>query len=192
MIDLLLALSAYLIGTIPSAYIFTRLFSRDDIRLKGTGNVGAANTMKQIGWMPGILTLVVDSGKSMLIVYLAMRFGSWNYLPYVCVFLVILGHMYNIFLGFKGGKGLACLLGALIILAPATLLFLFAVIGIIKTLIKDTPTATALGLLPLPFFLVIYHNTWTYFIFGLAIYLLILTKYLGDCRSFFIGRGTTA
>ena len=191
MIDILIIITAYFLGAIPSAYIFTRLFAADDIRSIGTGNVGAGNTCKEIGWIPGSLTLFVDVAKSMLAVYIAMRYGNWFLLPYICAFLVIFGHMYNIFLGFKGGIGLACLAGALIILAPVSLLFLIAIMSIIKAIIKDINTSTALGLLTLPFIIFICEDSWVYFIVATGILLLILTKYIGDCLSFLANRKTS-
>ena len=184
MANLLLALLAYLLGSIPSAYIFGKLFKKTDIRQVGSGNVGAANTFTHIGRLPGALTLIIDLSKGVLSAYFATRYGTWHLLPLLSAFLVILGHNYNIFLGFKGGKGLACLVGSLLVIAPITILYIFGFIAILILIIKDKNTATGLGLLSLPVILGIYKADWIFSFFGLAIALLIITKYIDDFRAY--------
>lgn len=188
MADFLFALAAYLIGTIPSAYLFGRFFKGIDIRQAGSGNVGAVNSFKQTGFLSGILTLCADIAKGAAAVYICESYGSLPVLPVLSVFLVILGHNYNIFLGFKGGKGLASLLGSLLILSPITIPYVLSVMIIIALICRDTNTAAGLGILSLPIFLVFDKGGWVSFLIGMAISLLIMIKHLRDFRAYLQGR----
>ena len=114
---------SYLVGSIPTAYIFGRLLRGIDIRKFGSGNVGATNALRVLGKGPGITVLILDIFKGLLPVFLL---GSFIYprsniaLDAVLVILgifCIVGHNWTIFLGFKGGKGIATTLGVLIALA---------------------------------------------------------------------------
>lgn len=150
MVDFLIAASAYFIGCIPSAYLFGRLFARKDIRSLGSGNVGALNAFYQVGRLPGLLTLFSDIAKSAFIVWLSVRFSSQVFLPVLVGTLVILGHNYNPFLKCRGGKGLACLVGALLILSPLDILYLFGVIGLLGLIIRGFKAASGIGVFALP------------------------------------------
>ncbi len=186
--DYLLALVAYFIGALPSAYLFGRLFKHLDIRRVGSGNVGALNTFKHIGYLPGILTLLFDVGKGSLAVFLATNYGNWTLLPLLAAFLVILGHNYNIFLGFKGGKGLGCLIGALLVILPVTIIYVFVLVAVLALLLRDTNTAAGLGILSLPIFLGLQKGEWPFFLAGAAIAALIMIKHLHDFRAYRQGR----
>ena len=188
LVDIFLALGAYMVGAIPFAYLFGRLFKRVDIRQVGSGNVGSVNTFRQIGLLSGMLTLCADIAKGSIAVYLAARYGSVPFLPLFAAFLVILGHNYNIFLGFKGGKGLASLLGALLVLSPATIPYVLGIMVIIAVICRDTNTAAGLGILSLPLFLGLHGGQWEFFLTGLAISLLVVARHRNDFRAYRQGR----
>ncbi|MGE5580296.1 MAG: glycerol-3-phosphate acyltransferase [Bacillota bacterium] len=103
-------LLAYLIGSLPTAYLITRLFGRRDIRKIGSRNVGATNVVAQVGWLAGILTLVGDMGKG----YLAALTGGVSaapILPFLTPAVAIAGHNWPVWLRFHGGGGLATFVG---------------------------------------------------------------------------------
>ena len=109
-------LVSYLLGSIPTAYIFGRLYKRIDIREHGSGNVGATNAFRVLGRIPGSLVLLIDVLKGTIAITLVGDFLGLNNVLYR-VFLgimVVIGHNWTIFLNFKGGKGIATSLGVLI------------------------------------------------------------------------------
>ena len=119
----LVTLLAYLIGGLPFGYWFVRLTSGQDIRTMGSGNIGATNVHRTRGRKAGIAVLLLDILKGFLAVYLAARFTGGNALAVACAtFAVMLGHCFPLFLKFKGGKAVACYVGAFLYLAPSVLL----------------------------------------------------------------------
>ncbi len=109
-------LVSYLIGSIPTAYIFGRLIKGIDIRQHGSGNVGATNAFRILGKGPGTVVLLIDIFKGAIVTSLvADLFGMTDPLARVFLGLVVVcGHNWTVFLNFKGGKGIATSLGVLI------------------------------------------------------------------------------
>jgi len=108
----LIPLVAYLLGSIPFGLLIVKAQGGPDIREIGSGNIGAANVTRHAGKFAGILTLLFDAGKGYLAVWLAGHFTSgnirWMIVAAVCA---VVGHMFPVWLGFKGGKGVATGLG---------------------------------------------------------------------------------
>lgn len=107
---------SYLIGAIPTAYIFGKLYKGIDIRQHGSGNVGATNVFRVLGKWPGTVVLLLDIFKGIIpIVFVANFFGATGIWPRIILGIVaICGHNWTVFLKFKGGKGVATTLGVLI------------------------------------------------------------------------------
>ena len=117
---------AYLLGSIPSGYVLGKL-SGVDVRQAGSGNVGATNVARAVGKRQGVLTLLADALKGMA----PVAIGLWMQLQPETIAMVasaaFLGHLYPIFLEFRGGKGVATGLGALLIIAPMATMLLVGV-----------------------------------------------------------------
>ncbi len=118
-------LVAYLLGSIPTAVWVGKLFYHIDIREKGSGNAGATNTIRVLGVKAGIPVIIVDILKGWLAVTLMVYFipsgysiNSLIYLKIGAGFLAVIGHVFPVFAGFRGGKGVATLLGVGIALYP--------------------------------------------------------------------------
>ena len=111
MIFVLFAL-AYFIGTIPFGLLLTRIAGLGDIRKVGSGNIGATNVMRTGHKGLGVLTLLLDGGKGALAVWIATWMHLSDMAP-VAGFWVVIGHIFPIWLGFKGGKGVATAIGVL-------------------------------------------------------------------------------
>jgi acyl phosphate:glycerol-3-phosphate acyltransferase len=188
MTDLLLACAAYLLGTFPSALIIGKIFGGLDIRNSGSGNMGAMNTAREVGILPGVLTLLFDLLKALFAVYLATRFGTFSYIPLIASLLAIIGHNFNVFLKFKGGKGLASLAGVLILLSPIIILYLMILYLILIFLIKDTNAAAGIGILSLPLFVGLETGDPTSYMIGAAIAIIIFLKHLHDFKAYRKGR----
>lgn len=105
---------AYLIGSICSAIIVSQCFSLPDPRMSGSKNPGATNIMRLSGKRYGILVLCVDLLKGLVPVILAKSLGAPAIIVSLTAFTAVLGHMYPVFFNFKGGKGVATTLGALL------------------------------------------------------------------------------
>ena len=125
---------AYLVGSIPTGFLMTKIFVGADIRSAGSKNVGATNVYRVAGKLPGLLTLIIDIAKGAIVVTLMADF-FYRYLPDVdYIFyrtllglIAILGHIYSVFLKFKGGKGVATTIGVTAAIAPLVLLASLAV-----------------------------------------------------------------
>ena len=132
--NILYLLFCYLLGSVPFAYIISKIFRAIDIRTKGSGNVGATNVLRVIGLRAGIVVLILDVLKGFLAVKLAPP-----EIIYLGGLFVIIGHCWTVFLKFKGGKGVATALGVLLAVEPLYLLIflliwlgMFFIFGIVS------------------------------------------------------------
>ena len=123
---------AYLIGSVPFALLLSRRWSTTDLRTVGSGNLGAANVLRASGMRAGVLVAVLDAAKGAASVALAMQMSNGPVAPAAAGFAAIVGHIYPVWLKFKGGKGVATACGVFSVLAPlavppSLLVFLVAV-----------------------------------------------------------------
>ena len=123
---------AYLIGSVPFALLLARRWGAADLRQLGSGNLGAANVLRASGVRAGVLVAVLDVAKGAASVALAMRVTSGPVAPAAAGFAAIVGHIYPVWLRFKGGKGVATACGVFSVLTPlavppSLVLFLVAV-----------------------------------------------------------------
>ncbi len=109
---------AYLLGSIPTGIIMSRIFGGTDPRKVGSGNIGATNVGRSAGRLAGILTLVGDALKGGVPAYLAARYGLGPLAVSLVGGAAFAGHLFPVFLGFKGGKGVATALGVMLAIAP--------------------------------------------------------------------------
>jgi len=105
---------AYLLGSIPFGYLIVRFGGGDDIREKGSGNIGAANVARNAGMVAGVLTLLFDAAKGYAAVAIASHLAPVSDAPrwmMAAAIAAVVGHMFPVWLGFQGGKGIATSLG---------------------------------------------------------------------------------
>jgi len=145
------ALLAYLIGGLPFGYWFVRFSLGKDIRTMGSGNIGATNVHRSAGKKAGFMVLALDILKGFLALWVAALITDNTALGLaIATVAVMLGHCYPAFLHFKGGKAVACFVGAVLYLAPWTLLVMvFVFVGIVA-ISKYISLASILSALILP------------------------------------------
>jgi glycerol-3-phosphate acyltransferase PlsY len=118
-VSALAVLGAYLIGALPIGWMIARAFGVTDIRQQGSGNIGATNVLRTLGWLPAILTLAGDVSKGYLAVSAAHALGGGEAAVTAAgTVAAVAGNCWSVFLGFRGGKGVATGLGALLRTVP--------------------------------------------------------------------------
>ena len=144
---------AYLLGSIPFGYLLVKIFRKQDIRTTGSGNIGATNVARSGAKGLGIATLLLDCGKAFLAVKIAQHFSPGNYdLAVVAAVAAILGHVFPIWLGFRGGKGVASALGVFLALSPAAAGCTFALFLVIFLITRYVSLASIVGSAFFPLF----------------------------------------
>jgi glycerol-3-phosphate acyltransferase PlsY len=133
--EYLIPLLAYLLGSIPSGYLLIRAKEGKDIRSFGSGNIGASNVFRR-NRLTGILTLLLDAGKGYLAVTLAGWLGGSLVWQAAAAFLAIFGHIFTLWLRFKGGKGVATGCGAYLALSPVAVLTALGLFVLILSLTR--------------------------------------------------------
>lgn len=177
-LSLFLIASAYIIGSLPIGYIIVRLRTNKDLRSVGTGNVGAYNVLKQMGPAASVLVTVLDMGKGVA----GFKLADWTGMPdgveYACTAAVIIGHVYPVFLKFRGGTGVAPGLGIAAAVAPLYTAISFAAglaIGLPK---KSPPIGIFVGLLVLNSLSIIIWESESQVFVVLIVTLLVITAHL--------------
>ncbi|MBL7156688.1 MAG: glycerol-3-phosphate 1-O-acyltransferase PlsY [Candidatus Omnitrophica bacterium] len=179
MLNLIMSLLlAYIIGSIPIGFIFGKVLKKIDIREHGSGNVGATNIFRVVGKVPGIIVLIIDMLKGAVCVAflpeiffnntIGIIFGPELYKILIGI-AVISGHVWTIFLKFKGGKGVATTAGVLVILTPKALAGSAIVWGAVFAAFKIVSIASIAASILLPVFSVIFYR---------SIYLVLFTVLL--------------
>lgn len=161
---LLIAIAAYLLGSIPTGYLLVRLFRHQDIRAVGSGNIGATNVLRASGKGLGAATFVLDVLKGCVAVWLATFIwgnlvftGQVLSIPYrdfqaIGALFCVLGHMFPIWLHFKGGKGVATGFGVFLVAAPWAALASIAVFIVTLALTRYVSLASIIAAGCFPFF----------------------------------------
>jgi acyl phosphate:glycerol-3-phosphate acyltransferase len=122
MIRIIVVVVAYLLGSIPFGYLIVRGKSGADIRETGSGGTGATNVSRRAGKAAGVLTLLLDAAKGCVAVLIAKAFGGDDWVIAVAAIAALVGHVFPVWLGFRGGKGVATGVGIFLVLAPIALL----------------------------------------------------------------------
>ncbi len=180
-----LIIAAYLIGSIPTAVWWGKRYYGIDVREFGSGNAGATNTFRVLGKKAGIPVLAIDIVKGTIAVLLAY-FSSYTYDSNEFVTLelglgiaALVGHVFPIFAGFRGGKGVATILGIVICITPLTSLMVLGVFLIVLLATRYVSLSSMTAGLSFPFFLniVLKNQNQTLLIFSLFVAALLLVTH---------------
>ncbi len=123
----LVVITAYLIGSVPFAVLLAKRWGAQDLRLVGSGNVGATNVLRAYGVTPGVIVALLDMAKGAVSVILADRLNAAGAAPAAAGVAAVIGHVFPVWLGFRGGKGVATAFGVFSILTPLAALVAFGV-----------------------------------------------------------------
>ncbi|MGH7474716.1 MAG: glycerol-3-phosphate 1-O-acyltransferase PlsY [Longimicrobiales bacterium] len=150
---LALLLASYLVGAVPSSYIAGRLTRGLDLRRQGSGNLGATNTFRVLGWRIAVPVLVFDLAKGWFPVYFFPRWDGTGEALWALGYAAaaVIGHVFSVYVGFRGGKGVATSAGALLALTPiavCTALVLWTVI-VVATRLVSLGSIVAAAVIPL-------------------------------------------
>jgi glycerol-3-phosphate acyltransferase PlsY len=155
---ILTAVFSYLLGSIPFGFILLRIFRGQDVRRTGSGNIGATNVARSSPTL-GLLTLILDALKGVAAVELARAFfPGRNVLAGVAALFAILGHMFPVWLKFRGGKGVATGLGSFAILAPKTILVMVGVFVAVVLVFRRVSLGSIVAVALFPFLAWLLHD----------------------------------
>jgi len=162
---LIALVAAYFLGSLPSAYLMGKARKGIDIRTVGSHNMGAMNSIYNLGFIYGVIVLILDMGKGFAAVALAHWLGRgfdvswWLYIEMAAGLLSVLGHNFPVWLKFKGGKGGATVIGAILYFIPWGWLIGFAIFLVLLALTRVPTISYGLAMVSFPFISwLIYHN----------------------------------
>lgn len=153
---------AYLLGSIPFGYVLVRVFRNEDIRAKGSGNIGATNVVRSGAKGLGFATLLLDMLKGLLAVLLARYVGHANYnVEIAAAVAAVLGHVFPVWLGFRGGKGVATALGVFLALTWPSALGGLLVFVAVFAISRYVSLASIVAAIVLPLLALYFVRPWT-------------------------------
>jgi glycerol-3-phosphate acyltransferase PlsY len=134
--EILSIIVGYLLGSIPTAYLIARWRKGIDIREVDVRNMGGGSVLRQVGVWEGIIVIVVDMAKGAAAIFIARAFGVSLPWELAAGFAAILGHNYPVYVGFRGGQGVATIMGIYFVIAPYAMAAVFCVLGVILLLTR--------------------------------------------------------
>ena len=169
---------AYLLGSIPSAYIVGRIRKGTDIRETGSRNMGAMNVFYTVGFWWGLIVLMTDVGKGAAAVGIAMALGVSEIVQFIAGATTVLGHAFPIFLRFRGGKGGATCIGVLSALMPWGLLIAFGIFCVILLITRFPTLSYSISLITFPLVAWLIHDRWELVVYSVGLLLIPLVRYI--------------
>ena len=186
MITILLMALSYILGSVPNALWIGKVFKGIDVREHGSKNTGSTNAARVLGAKLGILTLILDISKGLVPTLIAIllkvdffeNLTKIENLDYVLVGIcAILGHVFSIFMNFKGGKAVATTLGVFLVLVPKAILFTAIVFFVVFAIFRYVSLSSIFAAISLPIFTYFLYQQIIYVILGILIAILIVAKH---------------
>ena len=169
----LIILSCYLLGSIPFGYIVGKLFKKIDIRELGSGNIGATNVFRILGPSLASVVLIGDIGKGILSIYLVHFLNIDNSLiSTIAGLAVICGHDWSLFLGFKGGKGIATTFGVVFALNPTISILALIIWVVVLVTTRYVSLSSIFAVISIFIFTILFKQPYEYIIFSAIILVL--------------------
>ena len=186
MITILLMVLSYILGSVPNALWIGKVFKGIDVREHGSKNTGSTNAARVLGVKLGILTLILDISKGLVPTLIAIllkvdffeNLTKIENLDYVLVGIcAILGHVFSVFMNFKGGKAVATTLGVFLVLVPKAILFAAIVFFVVFAIFRYVSLSSIFAAVSLPIFTYFLYQQIIYVILGILIAILIIVKH---------------
>ncbi len=193
---LVIALLSYLVGSIPTSIIMSKIVKGIDIRQHGSGNAGGSNVFRVLGWKYGISVILLDALKGAIAVLLVARlyygnfpfpnatpFDDFTLVQIIAGVFAVLGHIWTIFAGFKGGKGIATGLGILVSIVTVDMLLGLVVFAIVVAISKYISLGSLAAAFSVPIIMIVRENVFDVDISGyhtilpLTIFLALLVMF---------------
>jgi glycerol-3-phosphate acyltransferase PlsY len=183
----ILWLGCYLLGSLPTGVLIARV-QKVNLREHGSGNIGATNAARVLGEKAGLLTLLGDFSKGLLAVYIAnVLFNNASVTAFAGLF-VFLGHLFSVFLKFKGGKGVATGLGIFMYLMPLPTLMAMVIFALALKVSTYVSVASILSSLCLPIMALVFKSPEPTFMVSVVIALLIVCKHYENIIRLMAGK----
>jgi glycerol-3-phosphate acyltransferase PlsY len=176
--------AGYLLGSIPTAYILGRVREGIDIRTVGSRNMGAMNSFYRLGFLYGVIVLLVDMGKGAAAVWLARLLGGaaapswWTLIEMLAGAMAVAGHNWPVWLKFKGGKGGATVIGAIGFLMPWIFPIGFPIFALLVLLTKVPTISYGIAMVSFPFVAWLVYGRADYVIYSAVMILVPFVKYI--------------
>ena len=170
---IIVGFASYLMGSIPFGLILTKIFLKKDIREIGSGNIGATNALRTGNKFIGYSTLVLDISKAIIpVIYVKINFPELIYIASLCAFL---GHVFPIWLKFKGGKGVATYVGILFSINMLLGVVFIITWGIIFLIFRYSSLSSIIGSFFIPAYILITGQMYSFIFFGIMFILIFFT-----------------
>lgn len=167
----IIVILSYLVGSIPTSIIVSKALKGIDIRQHGSGNAGGTNVMRVLGWKHGVMVILLDALKGVLAVVVIARlhygglpfanvspFDDFTLVQIIAGIAAVIGHIWTVFAGFKGGKGIATALGMLLMIVTIDMLIALGVFFIVVTLSRYVSLGSIMGAISVPLAMVLREN----------------------------------
>ncbi len=187
-IRIFFAAGAYLLGAFPTGYLLFRRSERTDIRSFGSGATGATNVLRLKGWRLAVPVALIDVAKGFLPAFLSARLFPDVAFPAICASLAVAGHCFPIYIGFKGGKGVATAAGAMLALAPLAALGSLAVFVAAVALTRFISLGSLMAALAFPAWLLALKAPRSFIVWTLPIVLVIGIRHAANIGRLVRGR----
>jgi len=169
----IVGIASYLMGSIPFGLILTKIFLNKDIREIGSGNIGATNALRTGNKLIGYSTLILDIAKAIIpVIFVKINYPDLIYIASLCAFL---GHVFPIWLKFKGGKGVATYVGILFSINLLLGIIFAASWGIIFLMFRYSSLSSIIGSISIPIYILITDQTSNAIFFGIMFVLIFFT-----------------
>ena len=185
----LLILTAYFIGSIPFGVLVAKARGID-LQNVGSKNIGASNVFRSVGKLPALLTLLGDALKGTAVVMLCVFMIGRGFWESVIGIAVVLGHMYSIFLSFRGGKGVATGLGVLVVYSPFPAIILIIIWVLTALFTKYSSLAAITAFISLPVIFALVEDSKEKISFAIMLAFLIILKHRSNIKRLFEGTET--
>ncbi len=191
--SIIIIAAAYILGSVPVGVVVARLCGGVDPRTGGSGNIGATNVSRTLGKGAGVATLIGDALKGALPVYVALYIidPASPLTVSLAAFAAFLGHLFPVFLAFKGGKGVATALGVMVVISPLSTLICALIFVVVAYVSKYVSLGSMYAAVSMPLFLGLLTHTIEYVVLALAVAALIVFKHRANIKRIKTGTENT-